>query len=123
MSDFIPVNQAAKMNAFFRTNRELILKPEYQGQNILCICETFEKEQVADLLNKPGCEFFRIYYGMDDAMKVHAILCAVDENNADILYLQGETTAALENGNTDGFVVEMGQRCPEECPPPSVLNS
>lgn len=120
MTEFIPVNVAAKMNAAYRNNRELILKPEYQGQNILCICETFEKSQVQELLDKANCQMLRIYYGMDDSMKVHAVLCAVDENNADILPPQN---ASLSSLGDDDYTLEMGQRCPEECPPDSDLNT
>lgn len=125
MSDFIPVSVAAAMTADYRKSRELILKPEFQGKNILCICETFQKDQVQTLLNKPDCAAFRVYYGMDEEAKVHAIFCAVDENNADILAV---TASAVRRGHgpaldgIDDFTLENGQRCPEECPPPSDLN-
>jgi len=51
-------------------------------------------------------------------MKVHAVLCAVDADDADMLTPQ--TIASALDGPTD--VLENGQRCPEECPPPSDLN-
>jgi hypothetical protein len=122
MSDFIPVNVAAAMNADYRTNRELILKTEYQGKDILCICETFQKGQVQTLLDKSGCAALRVYYGMDDSMKVHAVLCAVDENNADILPPKTEVRSRSLTVDGDDFTLENAQRCPEECPPPSQLN-
>jgi hypothetical protein len=121
MSDFIPVSLATKMNAKYRTNRELILKPEYQGQEILSICETFEKDLLLELISKPNCEKVRIYYGMDSSLKIHAVLCAVDGNDGDILPQQG-ADESLED-EEENYILETGQRCPVECPPASELNT
>jgi hypothetical protein len=123
MSDFIPVAEAAQMNASYRMNREMILRPEYQGKNILCICETFEKSQVETLLSKEGCAALRVYYGMDASMKVHAVLCAVDEENADILPAARSAVASSPQGQGDDYTLENGQRCPVDCPPDSQLNN
>jgi hypothetical protein len=120
MSAFIPVNLAAEMNARYRTNREWILQPKYQNANILCVCETFDKDQILTLLNKTGCAKLRIYYGMDTSLKVHAVLCAADEDNADILPPAQGIEALMGD---DDYILEQGQRCPEECPPDSTLNT
>jgi len=126
MSEFIPVSAAAQMTADYRKSREQLLKPEFQGRNILCICETFEKAQVQTLLDKTDCAGIRVYYGMDESAKVHAILCAVDEDDADILPALSNAAGRGHHdsgaGGVDDFTLENGQRCPEECPPPSDLN-
>ena len=65
MSAFISLTEAVQMTTDYRNNRESILATAYQGQNILAICETFDKAQVLQLLNETGCEKLRVYYGMD----------------------------------------------------------
>jgi hypothetical protein len=109
MSEFISVNDASKMNADFRTIRELMLQTTYQGNNTLPICETFDKEQVLEMLGQTDCVALRVYLGLNDDTRVVAVLVGVNDEDEDIL------------GNE--YVLERGTRCPLECPPSSALNS
>jgi hypothetical protein len=113
MSAFIPVSTATEMANDYINDHESILKTEYQGQNILCNSETFIKAQVQTLLDKEGCVAIRVQYGMDASKKVHAILVAVDENNEAIV--PTASNASLVDDSNE-YTLEMGQRCPEECP-------
>ena len=82
------------------------------------VCETFNKAAIAKLVATPGCASLRIYYGMQQDMLSHAILVAVDAAGADIL---PATTAAATDD--DPVILEDGYRCPQDCPPGSVLNT
>ncbi len=116
---FISTQAAADMTDRYRANRETILATAYKGQDILPLSETFNRDAFDELLSKSGCAGLRIYYGMDESLKVHAIIVAVDESNEDIL--PPKVLNALEGD--DEFIAEEGQRCPNICPPPSPLNS
>jgi hypothetical protein len=120
-SHFIPLEQAVKMTKLYRADRENILKPELQGKQILPICETFNREAFDYLLKEEGCVGLRFYYGMDDEMKVHIIAVGVNDKNEDMLPKAGTANKTEEDGDDDG-IVENGQRCPDDCPPPSPLN-
>jgi hypothetical protein len=115
MSSFISPQQARIMMDAYRKVRESMLQPDYKGKDVLCVCETFDKNQIETILSNPVAEGLRVYYGMDTQSKVHAILCAVDINGKDIIGpLSGVTT--LDDGDT---TVEEGKRCPPDCPPTS----
>lgn len=116
MSQFISLSTAEDMTTLFRNQRENILKTEYQGDNLLPICETFDREVFDTLLARTGCESLRIYYGMSEDFKIHAIIVSVDENGADILPPESLN-------NEDDYIGENGNRCPDLCPPSSRLNS
>jgi hypothetical protein len=117
MNHFISLTEAETMTQRFRGNREAVLSGPYQNQNILPVCETFDKQAFAILLQKAECAGIRIYYGMDELYKVHAIIVACDVNGNDILPSGGLTAAEDED------IVERGNRCPDLCPPSSPLNS
>ena len=55
----------------------------------------------------------RIYYGMSDDLKIHAIGVGVNSKDEDILPTEG-IGAAL---TTTPVIVEDGSRCPDVCPP------
>jgi hypothetical protein len=114
MSEFISLAEAAGMTALYRSNRDAILDQQYKGLDILCVSETFEKEQVLSLLGNTGCEALRVYFGMDENMLVHTILVGVDENDEDMVP-PGQDPA--------NYLLERGKRCPTQCPPDSPLNS
>lgn len=114
----IPLATAVEMTARFRNNQNNILKPGYQNANIIPVCETFTRSAVQALLSQSGCEALRIYYGMDENLKIHAILVGVNDNNADILPAQNSLSESSE-----GVILEDGQRCPPSCPPDSPLNT
>jgi hypothetical protein len=105
------------MTALFRQERENILATAYRGQNILAKAESFERSAIEALLAKTGCEGLRIYYGMDESLKVHAILVGFDSEDNDILPQDSLT------GGGDDYIVENGIRCPDLCPPDSPINS
>ncbi|MBL7710760.1 MAG: hypothetical protein JNJ86_16940 [Chitinophagaceae bacterium] len=117
MSQFISLPQAVDMTTLYRNMRETILAPEFRGQNILALSETFDRVTFDTLLAKSGCAGIRIYYGMDVSQKVHAIAVAVNDKNEDMLAVGAATNLT---GGDD--IVENGRRCPEDCPPESPLN-
>lgn len=102
------------MTSRFRSQRENILNTEYQGQDLLPFSESFDRAAFDTLLNKAEAAGLRIYYGMDEYLKIHTIIVATDANGDDILpqSLTGEEEDIIENGN----------RCPTICPEPSPLN-
>ncbi|HMT73938.1 MAG TPA: hypothetical protein PKA77_07715 [Chitinophagaceae bacterium] len=118
MSQFISLEEAVAMTTLYREEKEKILADAFKGQNILCICETFDKDVIEKLLAKPGCAALRIYYGMDESLKVHAIIVAVNEKNEDILPKE----AGLKDPDTGDDIAEQSRRCPDDCPPESPLN-
>lgn len=117
MSNFISLDQAVVMTSRYRKEMNEILAQPFQGQNILALSETFEKEDILKVLNKPECEKLRVYYGMDGNKKIHAIIVAVNANNEDIL----PKTDAQEITEED--ILENALRCPIYCPPSSPLNT
>ncbi len=117
MSHFISLQQASEMTKRYRTHRSQITLTEHQGDDLFALSETFERSAIDALLIQPGCTGIRIYYGMDQDLKVHAILVASDEHNADILRSDNSAARADES-----VIVEMANRCPPLCPQPSELN-
>jgi hypothetical protein len=118
LENFIPLDQAVAMTTLFRNNREQILQPQYQGQDLLAICETFNRDLFDTLLAIPACAGIRIYYGMNADLTVHAVIIAVDDNGDDILPDSNEKA----NDGGGGSIGEEGQRCPPYCPDGSPLN-
>ena len=67
------------------------------------------------MLNNPGCENMRVYYGMDSNKKIHVLLVGVDDSDKDILPVDDEA------GN---FILERSRRVPPyQAAPSSPLNS
>lgn len=121
MTHKIALQNAAEMTQRYRQNKESILAQAFQFQNLLSLCETFDRTAVDHLLGQPGCTALRIYYGMDIELKVHALLVGVDAANADILptmVVKGDTDVA----DDDEYIAEQAIRCPPTCPPDSPLN-
>ena len=135
MKHFIPLEKAKKMTALYRKERE------HKEKIILPLSETFDAESFRTLLNKPGCVSVRIYYGMDDEKRLHAILVGVNDKNEDMLTIAPNTTGTVDSasGTTAGTtgdssnttvndvtedldIMEDGQSCPPICPPASPLN-
>jgi hypothetical protein len=117
MNHFIPLADASAMTSRYRENRNAVLQPSFQNQNVLPVCETFDRSAFDVLLAKPSCASIRIYYGMDAAMKIHAIIVAADENDRDILPLNATGSDEEED------ILDRANRCPDLCPPESPLNS
>lgn len=110
----ISLDEAIRMTTQYRAAREQIIAPAYKGQDKLALSETFDRSAIDRLLAQPDCKSIRIYYGMDAQFKVHSILVGVDGNGRDIL--------PKTSDSTDGEIIEMSIRCPQECPPESPLN-
>jgi len=118
MNHFISLQEAIDMTSLYRAEHENILKTEFQNQGILALSEAFDREPFDVLLAKAGCAGLRIYYGMSEDLKVHAIIVATDENGHDIL---PSSNSLIEEPGDD--IAERGIRCPDLCPSASVLNS
>ena len=115
MSDFISLAKAIELTKRFRQKKEEILKPQHVGQEIFTICDTFSKDIFEKLLAKNGCAGIRIYYGMDDTLKIKPIAVAINANGEDMLPGGSDT-----DDNED--IGDDTKRCPPDCPPPSPLN-
>ena len=114
MNHFISLQEAIDMTSLYRTERGNILKSNY-GTNILPLSEAFERAAFDTLLAKSGCAGLRIYYGMDEYLKIHAIIVGIDENGNDMIS-EGNSLTEEED------IVEKGIRCPDICPSGSPLN-
>lgn len=120
MNHLVPLSEAIAMTSLYRTQREAILKPEFQGRAVLPLSESFDRSVFDSLLSQAGCVGIRIYYGMDEKDLVHAIVVGYDAAGKDLLPSQNKTDAVA--GEED-VVAENSNRCPDLCPPPSPLNS
>ncbi|MGN6400136.1 MAG: hypothetical protein ACTHMD_06780 [Flavisolibacter sp.] len=118
MNHLITLTEASEMTAFYRQNREGILAALYQGQNVLPISETFDREDFDALLGQAGCTGVRIYYGMDADYKVHAVIVGVTAANEDLLPSTGASLVSEED-----IILEKGSRCPDICAEVSPLNT
>ena len=110
--NLVPVSRANEMIALYRENKETILAPDYKKTDVLAFSETFNADDVRLLLSQPGCVGFRIRYGMDDKLWLHAILVGVDANGNDIV-IQNPGFGLKDD---EGYVVEDAFRCPPDCP-------
>jgi hypothetical protein len=117
--NLINLEVASKMTALYRREMSKIPGYPFMDENILPICETFDRAAFDALLNQEGCTSVRIYYGMSDDLKIHAIVVGVNSDNEDIL----PVTGIAEVSNTDEVIIEEAFRCPDYCPPKSPLNS
>jgi hypothetical protein len=117
MSQFISLDQAITMTTLYRQEKEKILAPDYQNQDILAMSETFGRDVFDALLAKPGCVSMRIYYGMDESLNVHAILVPVNSKNEDIV-----PPASIGLGDAGRDIGENSARCPPFCGASSPLN-
>ncbi|HSU29082.1 MAG TPA: hypothetical protein VLJ68_11920 [Chitinophagaceae bacterium] len=116
---FISLAQAKEMTARYRAEKENILAPQYQGQDILSICETFNRSIFDVILAETDCVGLRIYFGMKPDLKVKTIIVGVNSKGEDIL--PSATNPALlegEDGDGDGNIGQDGVPCPPSCPVP-----
>lgn len=77
----ITLANAAAMTSRYRAEKSTILNSEYASTNVLALSETFDIAAVDEILKQDGCTGFRIYYGMDEDLNVHAILVGVNEDD------------------------------------------
>jgi len=113
-SGFISLAKAIEMTTRYRQNRNAVINPNFAGQDIIPLSDRFDAKVFQKLLEKPGCTFIRIYYSMDENLKIRPIIVAANENDEDIL----PTNANLEGDD----IGDDSLRCPPLCPPPSPLN-
>lgn len=118
MSHFISLQEAIAMTTLYRQERETILESDYRNQNILPIAESFGRSAFDTVLAQTGCAGLRIYYGMGEDLKVHAIIVATDTNGHDLL-----PAGNLLNEEDEEVIIERGNRCPDLCDSSSPLNS
>ncbi|MDB5191431.1 MAG: hypothetical protein JWQ96_994 [Segetibacter sp.] len=111
----IPLNKAIEMTRRYRKDQEKVLADPYKGKNILSFSETFSKKALMPFFINDECEYIRIYFGMDDEMKVHSILVGANAKDEDLL-----PSSITEDDNE---ILEEARRCPDFCPPPSDLNT
>lgn len=121
MNHFISLQEAIDMTTLYRNQYEDILKTEFQNQGILPLSEAFDRVAFDTVLGKEGCAGLRIYYGMSEDFKVHAIIVGTDENGHDIL--PDSSSSANVADDDDDDIIEKGNRCPDICPDDSPLNS
>lgn len=110
--NLVPLSRANEMIALYRENKETILAPNFKKTDVLAFSETFNADDVRLLLSQPGCVGFRIRYGMDDKLWLHAILVGVNANGNDII-IQNPGFGLKDD---EGYVVEDASRCPPDCP-------
>lgn len=106
----IPLSTAVTLTSSYRANKENILITSLRNQKVTPLCETFDRSAIDTLLAQSGCASIRIYPGMDSAGKIKFVIVGVTSAGEDLLA-------------HDPIIVEDGQRCPDLCPPSSVLNS
>ena len=121
MNNFISLAQAIAMTQAFRAEKENILAAPYKNQDILPVCETFDRKAFEALLQETDCAYIRIYLGMGADLKIRIIAVGADSAERDILPVVPQGAAESQDG--DGNIVEDGMRCPTICPPASPLNS
>ncbi|TDH21285.1 hypothetical protein EXU57_20310 [Segetibacter sp. 3557_3] len=112
----ITLLRAKQMTLRFRQNREIILDERFRGRDVLPFSETIEKTSLQQLIDNPECTAIRIYFGMDEQLRVHPIIVGVNSRNEDIIDL------TLPDTTETGELLNDGVRCPPVCPPPSPLN-
>ena len=111
-TNFITLSSATTMTSNYRSQKETMLKTTLQGKGILPVCETFGRAAFDTILSDSNCVKVRVYLCLDSNTKVRVIVVGVDVNDADIL-----------PSGTEDKIIEDGQRCPDQCPPSSALNS
>lgn len=113
----ITLEKAVKMTTLYRNEKDNIISPEYRGKEILCYSETFNRKAFDDLLAQKECAGIRIYYSMDDTLKLSLIAVGVNAANEEILPV---LSAPAEDGD-EGIIIDEGAKCPPECSEPSPL--
>ena len=119
MNHFISLQTAIDMTSLYRSHCESILNTAFQKQAILPYSEAFDREEFDIILARKGCAGLRIYYGMSEDLKIHAIIVGTDENGDDIL-AEANISATTSTGDD---IIEKGNRCPDICPSDSPLNT
>ena len=124
--NLISLEKAKPFVAKFKDNKKKIVKDEYKDKDLLPVCETFGRAAFDKVLAIPQCVGVRVYFGMNDDMKMNIVIVGVDAENKDILTWPTETiaeaTMMTKTSDDENPIIEDGLRCPTDCPPPSDLN-
>jgi hypothetical protein len=127
LSHKITLGRAKQMTRLYREQKDQILKPEFLRRDILAISDTISRDAIDRLLAQPGCVAMRIYYGMDDQLRIKPILVGVNEQNEDMLRVQSTTVTASFSAmsttstetdtaeETEGEILDESTRCPPGC--------
>ena len=112
------------MTTKYRENMEAILDPAYRDQNILPICESFDRDSFDKVLAQPGCMGLRMYLGMDDRLEIKFVIVGVNAEGHDMINgTLGKTAARTQDAQEEeDLIIDQGLRCPTNCPPSSSLN-
>jgi hypothetical protein len=110
INHFIDLKIAIEMTSRYRQHMNTILRPDYQGRDILPIAEAFNKKALQDLLNQADCIGLRFYYGMSADYQLHLIICGVDGKEEDIT-------------DASALIADDSKRCPPRCSLYSPLNT
>ena len=112
-SNIISLKQAVGMTTEYRNCKDSILA-EGVDPSVLPICETYEKSDFETLINQTGCVKVRVYFGMKDGKAISTLIVGVNAENEDMI-------SSTNPAYTD-VILDDAERCPNMCPPPSVLN-
>lgn len=119
MNNSISLQQAVDMTTRYRQEKDNIVNPNLIGQNIIPVCETFDREIFDAILEETGCVKMRIYSGLNPQLQLRAIIVGVNDKDEDIL---PSSASSLSTDGDPVYIGEEGQVCPPTCPPPSHLN-
>ncbi|MBC7903839.1 MAG: hypothetical protein H7Y27_10465 [Gemmatimonadaceae bacterium] len=121
----IPIVKAKELQRQFIAGRaelgKLVTDTSFLSKHFdLPNAESFNRDAISLLLNQPGADGIRVYYGRDENGKVRLVLLPVDKNGKDIVNkLTGKPVAVTLPGvstakafDEDGEAVETGQICP-----------
>lgn len=127
----IPIKEAKALQRKFIDRRselgKMVSDTAYLSKRFnLPNAESFNRDIIALLLNQPGAEGIRIYYGDTDSGKVTCVLLPIDKNGKDIirklvtskptaLNIPGISSARAQQppaDPNDGDAGENGQNCP-----------
>lgn len=114
-SHSISLTAAVELTHRFQNNRNAVFKTGFEGA--LSTAETFNKNEVLNMLSVNGAAGLRIYYGLDESNAIHAVLVAVDADGEDIVPAMNTVVGEDENV----LILEEGVRCPPSCPADSPL--
>ena|SRR5436305_643934 len=115
---YMSVTNAAAMTSRCRAQKENILDSGIRNTGIIPICETSDRSALDAILADTNCTKVRIYTAMNSDLKIRFVITGVNSSDADIFL---SDTSTSEVGVPS--VIEMGLRCPADCPPDSSLNS
>ena len=116
----ISQDKVKQLTSNYEKNKTKILKKKFHGEAILPTSETFDRAAFDQLLSQEGCVGVRIYFGMDEDLKVQLVVVGVNEKGQNLR----PSTSKLKKIEDSDVVTEPVfafsgmDRCPPDCPPP-----